>query len=259
MRAAKPRFAKQTQNEVRARGTSVRRWAAGALLLAWPTLAAAHETPANGGERKLVLELDRAPVRVVYALCVAGAAAERARSAADRDANGEVSANEANQALDLRASELLDKLRICSGDALDGELTCAKLERRDVERVDSDGWSRSGSLHVHLAWTLRLPVSADRVGALRIEDEFAFPDVAISTVEIEPPGAHTLIAAGAGPLPRGVARHFNWIETAREPGPRVLAVAWDAPRRSRLWILAVALVLALASAGAWLRFRGRFA
>jgi len=225
--------------------------------LAWTALAAAHETPASGGERKLVLELDRSPVRMVYGLCVAGAAAERVRAAADRDANGEVSASEANLALDQRASELIERVRICSGDGLDGELTCTKLQRRDVERVDSDGWSRAGSPHLHFAWTLRLPVSVDRVGALRIEDDFTFPDVGISTVEIEPPGAHALIAAGAGALPRSVARQFNWIETAREPGPRVIAAAWGAPQRSRSWILIVLLVLLIA--GAWLRFKGRFA
>lgn len=233
------------------------------MLLAWPATAPAHESTA-GGERKLVLLLDRSPVRVVYGLSVAGAAAERARIAADRDANGEVDTFEANHALDARASALLEKLRICSGDSLD-DVRCEKLERHDIERVDSSGWSRAEPAHLHFVWTLRLQVTTDQIGALRVEDDDASPEIAISSVEIEPPRGVRLLTAGSGSEPRGVASEFNWIEANRTPGPRLISATWNTPnKRRQLYaygaLVAGGLVTALfAAAKVWLRFRGRSA
>jgi hypothetical protein len=206
--------------------------AAALAVVAWTAPGAAHPA-ADGGERTLVLELDRAPIRVSYRIWVAGAAAERARSAADRDRDGQVDAREANQALDERADELLAALRICSGDAAD-ELRCERLERRDVERVEADGWSKAGPAHLHFGWTLRLRAAPVAIGALRVEDDHVFPGVAVSNVQIEPPQAFPLLAAGAGPEPRGVARQFNWIEANRERGPRVTTALWR-PHGRRLW------------------------
>jgi hypothetical protein len=98
-----------------------------------------------------------------------------------------------------------------------------------------------------------------------VEDDHAFSGVAISSVEIEPPRGFPLRAAGAGLEPHGVARHFNWIEANRPPGPRVTTAVWDRPRDLRfrfgaLAALAGGLVLALiAVLRARRRVRGRSA
>jgi hypothetical protein len=210
--------------------------ALGLAWLAWTAPAAAHPA-SEGGERTLVLELDRDPIRLDYRISVAGAAAERVRSAADRDGDGWVDTAEANLALDAQAAELLAALRVCSGGSPDA-LRCEPPERRDVERVDSDGWSRAGPAHLHLGWTLRLRQTKTTIGALRVEDAHAFPGVAISSVRIEAPQGVALLAAGAGSEPRGVAREFNWIEANREAGPRMTTAVWERPRRPWLGVLA---------------------
>jgi len=230
------------------------RRAAWLAVLAWSTTAAAHEA-AEGGERRIVLQLDRSPIRVSYRISVAGSAAARVRRAADRDGNGEVDTREANLALDAQADELLGALRICSGDAPD-ELRCERLERRDLERVDSDGWSRAEPAHLHFGWTLRLRAAPEAIGALRVEDDHALSGITISSVEIEPPRGLTLLAAGAGLEPRGVARHFNWIEENRETGPRLVTAVWKRPR-ARLWIGALAALGAGLAIGLFALVRAR--
>jgi hypothetical protein len=192
--------------------------------------------------------LDRAPVRAVYRLTSTGRHAERDRRAADRDRDGAISAAEGNAAIDLRSSELIARLRVCRGDALDASnLECRTIARRDIELVEADGWSQAFDAHLHFTWTFQLGFSTADASALRFEDGDTTPGIETSDVSIVAPVEQPLIAAGDGPSAGSLTQRFNWIESARAPGPRVVVARWQ-KSPGRRWAAAVAVAAGVALA-----------
>ncbi len=226
------------------------RWlglAIAALLVGAP--ATAHlRFPKLKGERSIEIALNEDPIRIRYRIGLGASLADAERGHADRDDQFGVSAAEGNAALDEHTDALLGALTVCTGRTLDA-VACRKLRRRDVERVEAQGWVPGPARHLHFAWTLRLRERAGDIGALRLEDDYQPPGLEITDVSIVPPRGVELTRAGDGALgSTGVTAAFSWIEARRSPGPRVIVAAWPPPPADRRALL----LLALAAAGALL-------
>jgi hypothetical protein len=229
----------------------IARLAAVAILLTAASALAHLRFPAVRAERWIELRLDQDPIRIDYRIGYGAALAKEHRKIADSDGDGEVSAAEGNAALDSRTAELLEGLRICTGDTVE-QLECRALRPPEVELVEAEGWIPGPSGHLHFGWTLRLPSGAHKLGAIRIEDGWDAPGVEITDVRIEPPPAIALTSAGEGTSPEGVHTRFTWIE-ARGPEARVVSASWPKPAASRWPLLAIAGALILGGSLSWYR------
>jgi hypothetical protein len=210
-------------------------------------IAAAHlRFPTVTAERWLELDLASEPMRLGYRL---GFGAERAateRRHADTDGDAEVSAAEGNAALDAHTAALLERVRVCIGPSL-SQVECKKLERRDVERVEAEGWAPGPDGHLHLIWRLSLGASARDVGAVRIEDDYQVAGVEMTDVQVQAPPHSALLRVGDGAQPEPASSQFTWLEARRPAGPRVVVATWKPPRQSLLgWLVLVAVVVAAA-------------
>lgn len=207
--------------------------------------------PTVKAERWIELRLGEEPIRIGYRIGFGARLAGEQRRAADRDGDFEVSASEGNAALDARTKDLLRALTVCTGRSL-REVVCRKLELREVERVEAEGWKPGPNEHLHFAWTLKLRDRARDVGAIRVEDAYEVEGVEVSDVAIDPPAHTSLELAGEGGRAKGVASRFSWLEARRPPGPRVVVAQWAAPPRSSRAGLGVALGVAAALVLGWL-------
>lgn len=224
------------------------------LLVAAPALS--HLVfPSLKGERWIILRLDEHPIRIEYRIGRGMDLARPIRRAADKNGDFDVSSAEGNAALDARSKVLLSRLRVCTGRTLK-DLHCRHLARRDIERVEADGWTPGPTGHLVFTWILRLHQSAGSIGALRVEDSYSAPGVEISEVRIHPPPGKHLIRAGDGRT-AGVTTQFGWTESNRPPGPRVVVAEWPPPpRRIAVWIaLGIGALLIWALWTAWTRRR----
>jgi hypothetical protein len=228
------------------------RLAAAALLLIAASSQAHLKFPELRAERWIELELDQDPIQLGYRLGFGAELAKQERKRADRDGDGEVSAAEGNAALDLKTAELLERLRVCTGDS-PAELDCVALGLTAVELVEAEGWIPGPTGHLHFAWTLRLRSGARRLGAIRIEDDWQIPGVEITDVRIAPPAAISLTSAGEGDSPEGVRTQFTWIEARRGLGPRVVSASW--PKQDDTAATRVAAALFMVLVGALLLYR----
>ncbi len=229
-------------------------WVALAIL-AIASVASAHLVfPDVRGERIIELHLDRDPIRIDYRVGLGLDAAVRVRRAADRNGDFEISAAEGNAALDARTAALLADLTICTGRTL-ADVSCRHPARKDVERVEAQGWVPGPAGDIHFLWTLDVRASARSIGAIRLEDASSQPGVEITEVRITPPAGLPLLVAG-DKAAHGVVRRFTWIEKSRPPGPRVIVAAWPPPSRRALWLV-TGLVLAAAALLAFGRVRRR--
>lgn len=219
----------------------------GALLFA-PDTAAHLRFPKVKAERWIELRVSEDPIRIGYRVGFGATLAAEQRRAADRDGDFEVSAAEGNAALDARSSEVLSALSVCTGRTLN-DVGCRKLERREIERVEAEGWVPGPSGHLHFTWTFRLRERAKDIGALRFEDAYEVPNVEITDVEILPPRHAALTLAGEEGRTTGVSSRFTWIEARRQPGPRVVIASWPPPARTTwgrvVFVAAAVLVLGL--------------
>jgi hypothetical protein len=208
--------------------------------------------PTVKAERTVEIRLDEEPIRIAYRISFGATLAAEERKAADRDADSAISASEGNSRLDQRTDELLAALEICTGTTLE-TLVCKKLGRREVERVEAEGWEPDASGHLHLSWTLALPQRAKEIGAIRVDDAWEVPGVEVSDVAILPPKHAVLELAGEAGRSSGVASHISWIEQRRQPGVRSVVAVWPAPRPSsrRKIALIVAIAALLAAGGFW--------
>jgi len=221
----------------------------GLLLASWAPSAPAHlRFPTVKAERFIELRLVERPIRIGYRVGFGASLASEQRRLADRDSDFSVSASEGNAALDARTEALLQKLRVCTGRSLE-ELRCRSLERRDIERVEAEGWTPEPPGHLHFAWTFRLAETAPEIGALRVEDAYEVDGVEITDVQIQPPGHTPLLRAGDALLPAGVAERFSWVEARREPGPRGIVATWAPPPKTNVVpviVLGILVILGLA-------------
>jgi LPXTG-motif cell wall-anchored protein len=165
-----------------------------------------------------------------------------------------VSTAEGNAALDARSGELLQQLEVCTGDSID-DLACRKLDRRQIELVEAQGWIPDASGHLHFAWTLRLDVATSQIGAIRLVDSYEVGGIEMTDVEIVPPDDLELLAAGGEDRPGGVSRSFTWAEARRPPGPRVVTASWPPPEMP--WLAIAGAALLLLALGLLVRFRKR--
>ena len=218
-----------------------------AVLLASFSAQAHLKFPAVRAERSIELRLAEEPIRIGYRVGFGAELAKKARKAADSDGDGTVSVVEGNRALDERSAALLENLEICTGRSLP-TLECRHLGRREIERVEAEGWVPGAQEHLHFAWTLRLHTDAGAIGAIRLKDGWKVEGVEITDVRIDAPSHAELTRAGAGESPEHVATEFTWIDS-RERDLRVVSATWPPPR-SRSWI-GVSVALALGGAGAF--------
>lgn len=213
------------------------------MTLLWAAPSAAHlRFPGVAAERWIELRLAEEPVRIGYRIGFGAKLADEVRRAADKDGDFEVSAVEGNAALDARSLELISSLRVCTGGTL-ADVSCRQLERRDIERVEAEGWVPGPNGHLHFTWTLELRERARDIGAIRLEDGFEVAGVEITDVQIDAPAHSALSLAGEAGRPAGVVQRFSWIEGRRAPGPRAVVAAWTPPRPSALGRILIPLVL----------------
>jgi hypothetical protein len=201
------------------------------------------------GERWIEVRLAEEPIRIAYRVGFGAELAARERKSADADGDGEVSAAEGNAALDARTDALLGALRVCTGRSADA-LDCRALVRRDVERVEAEGWIPGPTGHLHFSWTLALRDAKSDLGAIRIEDGWQVDGIEVTDVGFD--GASDLTAAGEGESPAGVAARFTWIESRRAPGPRTFSAAWPPPPERPWLVLLAAGLLMIGGAAIWL-------
>lgn len=242
----------------RGRLAAVARRCLGLTLLGFALPAAAHlRFPKLAAEREIQVDLSGPSIQLHYRVGLGATLADQARASADRDGDRKVSALESNAAMDARTASLLRRVSVCAGPSL-SDVRCRPLERRELARLESEGWVPDPTRHLHVTWVFDLRLDPHEYGAFRVEDDYQEPPgVEITDVKIKPPNFAALTEAGDAERPGGVTREFTWIERSRPPGPRRIVAAWPASRSAVASGWPVALAALLLSGLGYLALRRR--
>jgi hypothetical protein len=223
---------------------------AAAAILASSGVAAHLRFPKSKGERTVVLDLSGASAQLQYRIGFGTAMADAERKRADRDGDVVVGALESNAAMDEKTAALLRSVSICTGNQRDA-LTCRRLDKRDMMRMESEGWVPGPTRHLHITWTFDLRVAPTSIGAVIVEDDAQVPGLEITDVTIKAPIHAALTEAGDADKPGGITTQFTWIESARARGPRRIVAVWPvAPASSRVGLF-VGIAAAAIAAALW--------
>lgn len=223
---------------------------AAALALASSDVGAHLRFPKLQGERRIVLDLSGPSAVLQYRTGFGTARADAERKRADRDGDIVVGALESNAAMDEKTAALLRSVSICSGSDRD-TLSCKRLDKRDILRMESEGWVPGPTRHLHVTWTFDLRIAPASVGALVVEDDYQVAGLEITDVSIKAPGHAPLTEAGDADKPGGVTTEFTWIESARAKGPRRIVAVWPGPPASNRVGLFIGIAAAAVVAALW--------